>query len=160
MKTNNASLGGALRLLLIVLLPVLLGACTSAQLAANATVVAGSDFAYNQLSKNPAAVKGLTDLADALPLFPLGKVTPYQAGVISGELAPLVAAENALPQDKDQIARVGNILSTIANANANGGNPTILDAANIAFLTDFANGIKGGIQYWQGRQSTVNPPAP
>lgn len=135
------------------------GCGTPAQNVATAVFLGGNQFATGQLSKNPASLKGLQDLADALPSIPLGKVTPFQMGVLNAELQPLQVAGLSDPKNAGVYNQIGSLISALsqANAGASGGNPNINTGAAIVTCTDFANGINHAIAFWQGQQSVATP---
>lgn len=138
-------------------------AMTPTQEAASGTYLAGSAFATGELGKNPAVLKGLQDFAAALPLIPLGKVSPYQMGVINAELQPLVAAAASKPQYAQVFSQIGNFISAASQLSGNGlgsAAPTAEAGLAVAECTDFGNGITEGIQFWQGQQSVLGAPPP
>lgn len=143
----------------------LFSACgTPAQNVATGIYLAGNDFATRELGKNPGSLKGLQDLAKALPDIPSGKVTPFEMGVLNAELQAINKAESDPAQAKnvDALNRIGSLISAAvqANAGATGGNPTAVTAVAAADCADFANGINHAILFWQGQQSVTTPPAP
>lgn len=127
---------------------------STARYVANGLSIAGSDFATMRLMKDPASLKGLQDLAKALPDIPLGKVSAFQMGVLNRELAPIRAAANDIPKDRAAFTRIGNIISE-ASQQFGSGNPTVLTGSASAFCADFANGINHGIEFYQGQQSVL-----
>lgn len=124
---------------------------TGARYLASGLYIAGSDFATWQLQSDPNSLKGLQDLAKALPDIPLGKVTPFEMGVLNRELWPLKQAADAKPKDRAALNRIGNIISAASQQLA--GNPTAITGIASADCADFANGIKAGIQFYKGQQS-------
>lgn len=157
MKTTNRPLWGFLFLAATAALFSLTGCGTPAQNVATAHYLAGNAFATYELGKNPASLKGLEDLATALPDMASGKITPFQMGVLNAELQQIRAdAEDpALQKNVQALNQVGSIISAgiQANAGLTGGNPTATTAILSANLTDFANGIRHGIDFWKGQQS-------
>jgi hypothetical protein len=135
---------------------------TAAQYASDAFYVAGSDFAVWKLASNPSAGKTLDDLAAALPKIPLGQVSAFDLGVLSGELGALKKAENATASTAAETAAFDRIIALIGNVSmiANkGGNPTAITGAISAQAQSFANGITYGRQFNAGRTSVaVLPP--
>lgn len=130
---------------------------TPAQNIATGIYLAGNDFATTTLAKNPGSLKGLQDLAAALPDIPSGKVTPFQMGVLNAELQGIqsATADPALAKDSAAFSRIGSLISAAvqANAGSTGGNPTVETAVAAADLADFANGINHAIAFYQGQQS-------
>lgn len=144
--------------LLLVPLVMLETACsTPTQQLASANFLAGNAFATYQLGRDPSTLKGLQDLAAALPNIPTGKVTAFEMGALNAELKPLQAAANSDPKNAAAYNQIGSAIS--AAAQLNGKNPTVNDAILIAACMDFANGINHGIEFWQGQQSVANPPS-
>lgn len=158
------------RLIIATLLGVVFAmgftACgTPSQQVATANYLAGNAFATHELAKSPANLKGLQDLAAALPGIPTGKVTPFQMGVLNAELRAINAtaqAPDVAPKNQEALSQIGSLLSASVQAyNAQtGGNPTAATAIASAALEDFANGINHAILFWQGQQSTVVIPPP
>lgn len=163
MKSNNRF---ALVAMLLGIAACFFTACgTPSQQVATANYLAGNAFATHELAKSPANLKGLTDLAAALPGIPTGKVTPFQMGVLNAELAAINAtakAPDVAPKNQEALSQIGSLLSASVQAyNAQtGGNPTAATAIASAALEDFANGINHAILFWQGQQSTVVIPPP
>lgn len=148
---------------LLLLVSVVFAACgTPSQNVATANYLAGNDFATRTLDKNPASLKGLQDLAAALPDMVSGKVTPFEMGVLNAELQGIngAATDPTLAKNAAALSRIGSLISAglQANAGLTGGNPTAASAIASAALTDFANGINHAIQFWQGQQSVNAPP--
>lgn len=133
---------------------------TPSQNIATGNALAGNVFATWELHKSPANLKGLQDLAAALPDMASGKVTPFQMGVLNAELQNLNAAADANPSQSQALNYIGSLISqaTQLNAGITGGNPTAVTAIASAALADFANGINHEIAFCQGQQS-VNAPA-
>ena len=131
------------------------GCGTPAQNLATANYLAGNAYATYELGKTAANLKGLQDLAAALPGMAEGKVSPYQMGVINAELR----AQQADVVDGKLKDQIGSLISAVSQAAAasNGGNPTINTAVITAALTDAANGIQHGIDFWKGQMSIKNP---
>lgn len=148
-----ASITSALCLFALSLLP---GCGTPAQNLATGNYLAGNFYATYELGKNPASLPGLEHLVTALPLIPMGKVSAREMGQLNAELA---LAKAAAP-DSQTANQVGSLISAVsqASAAANGGNPTINTAVISAALTDAANGIRHGIDFWQGQQDVKNKP--
>lgn len=140
------------------------GCGTPAQNVATANYLAGNAFATHELAKSPASLKGLQDLAAALPDMASGKVSPFQMGVLNAELSAIKAdgAAEADAKTREGYSQVGSLISAGIQAHvaASGGIPTATDAIAGAALTDFASGINHGIAFWQGQRSVTAPPAP
>lgn len=135
---------------------------SAAQHASDAFYIAGSDFAVWKLAENPSAGKTLDDLAAALPKIPLGQVSPFDLGVLSGELSSLKKAKNATASTAAETTAFDRIISLIGNVSmiANkGGNPTAITGAMSAQAQSFANGIVYGRAFNAGRTSVTLPPA-
>lgn len=176
MKIRSLLFGSIAAIAAAIGLATLPGCQTPEQAVAGSVYYAGSAFATYELgqAKTPAAaasvLKGLQDLATALPNIPLGKVTPYQMGVLNAELQPIQAAAVStapqLAQYSGTYSQIGNAISALSqiNAGATGGNPTASTGLIIAQFTDFANGLNEGIQFYNGQQSVGAPataaPAP
>jgi hypothetical protein len=135
------------------------GCGTPSQNIATANYLAGNAFATKKLSDNPATLKGLQDLAAALPTLATGKITPFQMGVLNAELQPLQAAAMADPKNAAAYNQVGSLISAAiqANAGVTGALPNANTAIVGAALTDFALGIQHGIDFWSGQQSVLAP---
>lgn len=150
-----------------VFLAALLGAAlsfftacgTPTQNVATANFLAGNAFATHELDKSPANLKGLQDLAAALPDIPSGKVTPYQMGVLNAELGAINATASVDPKNQEALNQIGSLLSAAVQANngISGGNPTAATAIASAALADFANGINHAIQFYNGQKSVLAP---
>lgn len=147
------------KIIALISLAFLAGCGAPAQNIATAVFLSGNAFATAQLTKNPASVKGLQDLATALPNIPLGKVTPFEMGVLNAELQPLRTAAVADPSHAAAYNQIGALISGLAQANAGatGGNPNINTGIAIVTCADFANGINQAIAFWQGQQSVATP---
>jgi hypothetical protein len=159
MNRNKNLLVVGLSALCFAFIPLFTGCGSPAQNIATGTFLGGNGFATYELDSNPLSLKGLQDFAEALPLIPLGKVTPFQMGVLNAEIEPLKAAAAVDTKNAAVYNQIGSLISAAsqANAGATGGNPTVNTGIAIAALTDFANGINHGIQFWQGQQSTIAP---
>lgn len=134
---------------------------TEAQYASDAFYVAGSDFAVWKLGDNPAAGKTLDDLAAALPKIPLGQVSAFDLGVLSGELPSLKSAKNATastPTETAAFDRIINLVGSVSMLVNKGGNPTVITGAISAQAQSFSNGIAYGRQFNAGRASVTLPP--
>lgn len=162
MKTNTRPFWGTL-LAVVTALICTTGCGTPSQNVATAYYLAGNSFATYELGKSPASLKGLQDLAAALPDMMSGKVTPFDMGVLNAELRAIQndATAPALQKNADALNQIGSIISAgiQANAGLTGGNPTATTAIVSAHLTDFANGILHGIDFWKGQQSVAAPPS-
>lgn len=133
------------------------GCQTPAQAIATANYLAGNAYATYELGRNPGAVDALEHLASVLPSIPLGKVSPTELGQLNAQLA---ASQSSTPKNSQLYNQIGSLISALsqANAAANGGNPTINTALLLAAVTDAANGIQHGVDFWKGQQSVENPP--
>ena len=132
-----------------------------AQYASDAFYVAGSDFAVWKLAQNPGAGKTLDDLAAALPKIPLGQVSPFDLGVLAGELNNLKTAKNSTSSTAAETSAFDRIIALIGNVSMimnKGGNPTVITGAISAQAQSFSNGIAYGRQFNAGRVSVVTPP--
>lgn len=133
----------------------------AAQYASDAFYIAGSDFAVWKLAENPEAGPTLDHLAAALPKIPLGQVSPFDLGVLSGELSALKKAKNATASTAAETQAFDRIIALIGNVSMimnKGGNPTALTGAISAQAQSFANGIAYGRQFNAGRVSVTIPP--
>ena len=136
------------------------GCATPTQQAADATFLAGNAFSTFALGQSGQTMKGLQDFVTALPGIPLGKVSPYQLGVLNAELKPLAGAAAANPTGAsiyNQIGAAISGLSQLAGANSGASAPTAEQGVLVAEFTDFANGVTAGVQFWQGQQSVTTP---
>lgn len=131
-----------------------------AQYASDAFYVAGSDFAVWKLADNPAAGPTLDHLAVALPKIPLGQVSPYDLGVLSGELTALKSAKTvaSTPAESQAFDRIIALVGNVSMIMNKGGNPTAITGAISAQAQSFSNGIVYGRQFNAGRTSVVVPP--
>lgn len=137
---------------------------TPTQRIAMANAEAGNAYATYVLGKQGTpALKGLQDLANALPNIPLGKVSPNQLGVINAELQQTQSAitGSATSSSTSQLyAQVGSLISLVSqSAAAAGGNATAEAGVLVAQALDVQNGINNAIQFWQGQQSVLAPKA-
>lgn len=134
---------------------------TPAQNVATAHFLAGNAFATYELGKSAAHLKGLQDLAKALPDIPSGKVSAFDMGVLNAELQAInqASVDPDLAKNSSALSQIGSLISAAVQSNASnsGGNPTITTAILTADLTDFANGITHGIEFWRGQQTVQNP---
>lgn len=129
----------------LLLLPALLfSACATTEVA-DANYAAGRLFASIELGNaTPAtATATVNNLVAALKsIASTNSVpTPYQMGVLSGQLQTLKAAGATNPSSA--ITDVASAVDTAVQLykNSAGANPTLVTAANAAIIQDFINGI-------------------
>lgn len=150
---------GALAFVLGLPICLFVSSCkTPTQNAAIATAEAGNAYATYELGKSVANLKGLQDLAAALPLMPLGKVSAEQLGVINAELTAALNTTAGGTQINNQI---GSLIALVSQSEYSAGGPeTAEQGVLVAQATDVAGGILNGIQFWQGQQSVLHPASP
>jgi hypothetical protein len=125
---------------------------------AGATAEAGNALATWLLGKNGAAsVSGLQNLAANLPLIPVGKVTPFNLGVISAQLSAINSAATSQNADAKFLSQIGSVIALVSNeeAAASGGNITTSQAVLVAAATNVANGINNALGFFEGQQSVL-----
>lgn len=135
------------------------GCTTPTQRVALASAEVGNAVATYVLGQHGAtAVKGLQDLATALPQIPLGKVSPTQLGVINAELSQIQASAAEAGSAQSQLfSQVGSLISLVSQSTAVSGNPTAETGLILAECIDVQNGIENAIQFWQGQASVTTP---
>ena len=151
MKTNP--------LVLFLLLPaLLLSACQSpTTTVASANYAAGRAFATYELTKTPPNQATLDGLVAALKTIAsvTSVPTPFQMGVISGQLQELKSAGAATPNTT--ITDIASVVDTAVQTykNATGSNPTLITAANAAIIQDFINGVTDEESFLAGQASVL-----
>ena len=151
-------------LLILLLLPaLLLSACSSPTAAvANANYGAGRLFATIELGNATPATATVNNLVTALKAIAStnGVPTPFQMGVLSGQIQVLKAAGSTNPNTA--ITDIASIVDSAVQLykNSAGSNPTLLTAANAAAIQDFINGITDEQSFLAGQESTINPALP
>lgn len=133
---------------------------TPAQAAATALYASGQATAFDILQKDSTQIATIQDVAAKLPQLNSGKLTPYDMGVLGGELHVLVndttLLRNLIPADSDKLDKANAFLAGViqSNASLNGGSaPTASQVLATTALTDFANGLAAGVEYWKGRDA-------
>ena len=147
--------------LLILFLPALLiSACSSpTATVANANYAAGRLFATIELGNSTSNAVTVTNVVSALRS--LASVTtaptPYQMGVLSGQVQVLKSAGATNPNSAiTDIASVVDTAVQLYKASA-GSNPTILTAANAAMIQDFINGVVDEESFLAGQAAGMAP---
>lgn len=130
---------------------------TPEQIVSTGIYAAGYPVAKDALTNNPTVLVQLQDVAAKLPHINDGSLTPGEYGTLVGEITnintTIPALEKLFPADSDNLQKAVAFLTgaVASNASLNGGKaPTASQVLATTDLTDFANGIKDGIAYWQG----------
>jgi hypothetical protein len=129
-------------------------------LLAQATSAAGNIIATFVLNKQgAAAIPTLQNLASQLPQIPVGKITPNQAGVLAAQIQGVASLTTAT--DTLVASNLGSLAALVTNsaASATSGDVTVTQALLVGAAQNFATGINNAIQFYQGYESVVSPPA-
>lgn len=141
---------------------------TPQQLVADGVYASGYATAYDNLNLNPNLVAVVQDVAAKLPTITSASLTDADRGKLAGEIKLLASnttlLKSLVPADSQKLDTAFAYFSgalTALSATTGGKAPTVdQQIANTAII-QFANGLLGGVGYWQGVKSvpTVPPPS-
>lgn len=137
---------------------------TPQQLAADAVYGAGYAAANDNLNHNAALLPTIQDVAAKLPKLTTGGLSDADLGSLNTEIGVLAqnttVLKGLIPADTSKLDLALSFFagaSQAVNSTLAGKAPTLDQVAATTVLIQFANGLSGGIGYWQGKSSAIVP---
>jgi len=140
---------------------------TPQQLTADAVYASGYAAANDNLTHNPNLLPMIQDVAAKIPKVFTGGLSDNDLGVLNKEVG--ILAQNTtylkaiVPADSSKLDQALSFLAGLnqaINSTLAGKAPTMDQVAGQTVAIQFANGLTGGIGYWQGANSVVAPAHP